>query len=119
MGGDNRITYGYLQCIHEGFITLNRANERTSQRYLSSVVSVVSEMLIGTGKIPKQAEGVLKEVIGQGVTQSLWMKSDDFDLGSLDLEGEGNSFSKLVAMLQDLLSTRYDDKRFATFAILR
>ena len=78
--------YGYLQCIHESFLTLNRANELTSLRYISSVVSVVSEMLIMNGRIPKQAEGILKEIIGQGVSQTLWIKNhDDLDLGNLEL----------------------------------
>lgn len=91
-----------------------------SQRYLPSVVSVVSEMLLSTGKVPKQAEGILKEFMGEGIDQSLWIKNqDELDLGSLDIEGESNCFKKLVAMMQDLLSSRYDDRRVAVFGILK
>lgn len=78
-------------------------------------------MLLSSGKIPKQAEGILKSVISSGVTESLWNKNqDELDLGALELDqGETNAFKKLVAMLQDLLSTRYDDKRLYTFNVLK
>lgn len=60
LGGNPKITHGYLQCIHSSFLTLSRVNPNLCQRYLPSTVSVVSEMLLTTGKVPRQAEGILK-----------------------------------------------------------
>ena len=120
LGGNHKITYGYLQCIHSGFLTLNRVNASTAQKYLSSVISVVSEMLLAGGKIPKQAEGILKEVIEEAVSPSLWESKNDLDIETLELEGGiNNSFDKVVSMLQDLLSTRYSNKVGYVFGILR
>lgn len=71
-------------------------------------------------KVAKQTELLLKQMLSNCINSGLWTVADDDILRfeTMNLEGEAHVFSKVICMLTDLLSSRYEIVRKAVFNIL-
>ena len=84
-------------------------NERTANKYVSVVVSILQEFIVKGGRIEKQAFSILKAIMANCIRKSLWVskektEEDFFDFESIGLDGKANNFKKVVCMLQAMLS---------------
>lgn len=110
---NDRLMSGYMQALYENIIHLNESSLLSARRYISTCVSIFSELLLLREKISKQAESLFKEMLIQCVRKHLWtVDTNDELMGLEDMEIEDtkvNPFVKVVCMLNDLLTTRYAD----------
>lgn len=77
-------------------------------------------MLLVSDRVAKQTELLLRQMVSNCVNSGLWNTEEDdlLRMETMNLDGGSNVFSKVVCMLIDLLSARYEPVKRAVFNIL-
>ena len=73
---ESRVIFCYIQSLHCVFEALVSMNERTANKYISVVVSILQEFIVKGGKIEKQSFSILKAIMINCIRKSLWISKE-------------------------------------------
>ena len=60
-------------------------NEKLSNNFISSIVSILQEFITKGGKIEKQSYGILKSVMTNCIRKSLWANTQADEIDFLEI----------------------------------
>ncbi|KAM3142489.1 hypothetical protein pb186bvf_005391 [Paramecium bursaria] len=108
---DINAQHAYLQCIRQCLISLNEISGQIAAQYLPSVISNFSEFMLSENiKIRNHARLEIVKVIQTTGEKTLSLQINlELDLLNLDLEQHGTVQNKYIAVLEYLMSNRFDN----------
>jgi hypothetical protein len=112
----DKLVFSYIQCLVQTLLHINTFEPKTARNYISSCLSVCSEiMLVERDTFPSFAQKSMELIVIHTIVPQLWKKNNPFDLTDFaDMDIENNSgaapdnFQKIISILLHLLSSRYD-----------
>ena len=127
---EEKLILAFIQCTVETLIHLQEHNSQIAEKYISSCISLCSELLVigRSNKLTAFSAKTIHLIILKTITPNLWKKRNNLenllDFESVSLEKTEktsqmpSSFSKIVSILKYLLSSRFENVYEEVFIII-
>ncbi len=113
---EEKLVFAYIQCLSETLLHVISFDFTMGSKYISSVISTVSEvLLVEKRNFAEFAQKTIELVIVKGIRRELWTKikrnDNILELEEIDLDEElakkATNFQKIISILSHLLTSRF------------